>query len=118
MIQTDCCANANFFSLFLVDGEINRKRCAKFHLKSVIADRPDLCALTMFPHNSQLTLTLEHPERPVRLYFPPHHKLGSSSEAFGPEPSSMIWLHREERMERGGGVDKGVEGYPEHTLGV
>lgn len=73
-----------------IDGGINRKRCGKFRLKSVIADRPDPCALAMFPHNSQLTQTLEHPEGPVRLYFPPRQKPGSGSEAPGPEPSSMI----------------------------
>lgn len=77
-IETDRCANANFLAFFSIDGEINRKR--KFRLKSVIADRPDLCALAMFPHNSQLTLTLEHPERPVQLYFPPHQKAGSGSK--------------------------------------
>lgn len=90
MIETDRCANANFLTFSPIDGEINRKRCGKFRLKSVIADRPDLRTLAMFPHNSQLTLTLEHPMRPVRLYFPPRQKPGSGSEAPGPQPSSMI----------------------------
>lgn len=62
--DTDRCADANFHAFFPADGEINRKRCGKFRLKSVIADRPDLCGLSVFRHNSQLTLTLEHPERP------------------------------------------------------
>lgn len=90
VIGTDRYANANFLAFFPDDRGINRKRCGKFRLKSVIADRPDLCALAMFPHNSQLTLTLQHPERPVQLYFPPRQKPGSSSEAPGPKPSSMI----------------------------
>lgn len=63
-VDTDCYANANFRAFFLTDGEINRKRCAKFWLKSVIADRPDLWPRSVFRHNSQLTLTLEPPERP------------------------------------------------------
>lgn len=61
MIETDRCAHANFLAFSAVDGGINRKRCGKFCLKSVIADSPDLRALAMFPHNSQLTLTLEDP---------------------------------------------------------
>ncbi len=90
MIETDQCSNANLLAFLPVDGEINRKRCGKFHLNNVIADRPDLCALAMFPHNSQLTLTLEHPKRPVQLYFPPCQKLGDGSKAPGLEPSTMI----------------------------
>lgn len=120
--EADQCANANFLAFFPGDGRINRKRGGEFCPKSVIADRLDPCALAMFPHNSQLTQTLEHPERPVQLYFPSQQKPGSSSQTLGPEPSSMIQLEREqqqdERMEGGGGGDEGVEGYPEHTLGV
>lgn len=78
-----------FFILPCLDGGINRKHSGRFLLKSVIADRPDPCALAMFPHNSQLTPTLELPESPVRLYFPPRQKPGNS-EAPGPEPSSVI----------------------------
>lgn len=99
MIETDRCATANFLVFFPVDGEINRKRCGKFCLKSVIGDRPDLCALAMFPHNSQLTLTLEHPERHVRLYFPPHQKPGSGSK--GPWTRAQFYdLAREREGER------------------
>lgn len=89
MIETDQCANANFLTFFPGDGRIDRNCCGKFCLNSVIADRPDPCALTMFPHNSQLTQTLEYPERPVQLYFPPQQKPGSS-QAFGPVPSYTI----------------------------
>ncbi|KAM3605882.1 uncharacterized protein V6R79_006425 [Siganus canaliculatus] len=75
----------------------------------------------MFPHNSQLTLTLEHPERPIQLYFPPCQKLGSGSKAPGPEPSSMIKLERAIVERRGWRKEVGemreIEGHPEHTLG-
>lgn len=90
VIEADRGANANLLVFFPVDGGINRRRCGKFRLKSVITDRPDPCALAMFSHNSQLTQTLEHPERPGWLYFPPCQTPGSGSEAPGPKPNSMI----------------------------
>lgn len=83
-------ANANFRAFYPADGEINSKRCGEFRPKSVIADRPDPLALSVFRHNSQLTLTLERPREAVRLYFPPRQIAGSGGEAPGPEPSSMI----------------------------
>lgn len=75
-----------------VDRRINKKRFDKFRLKTVIAVSPDPCAFAVFPHNSQLTKTLEHPERTARLYFPPLQKPGSSStsEAPGLEPNLVI----------------------------
>jgi len=81
------------FAFVPVDWGINRKRCGKFRLKCVIADRPDLCALAMFPHNSQLTLTLERPQRPVPALFPCPPENGAAAAGAGgagPAPSSMI----------------------------
>lgn len=76
------------------DSNINKKLCDKFCLKTVIAVSPDLSAFAMFPYNSQLTQSLECPWRTVQLYFPLRQKVGSSSKASGPEPSSMIQLKR------------------------